>query len=375
MISSYIAGFMQFVVGPLFVEWDRFLDTPLCKKMLDNVSMNKTTWQEIQREADAELDCSQDEEMEEEKSDEDKENLPQIAESEGGLCSESGSSGEDPGELAPMLEPRYDLSPVEEDISYGVGTRRHSMPPSVSRRDITKLHTHRDILRTEYSRRNSLPTKAASYITTTTTTSAERFNRDFAYRTSLLEAIITRPRITTLTSSVAASRLTSHLSGEENSNSKLLINTSTSSQNRTNNNNTTTANRITSVPCSFLPSETENRRSSSSSSRTFQTKPVLANLSSHGNAQNKSATSNSNNKRESIKPLDSNTRFPPMGLNLGRRASCTESTQTCDGLQVDIISNLPYVRPRSLSLDVERLLPDSKAPKRKSFSGECGICF
>ncbi|XP_070195159.1 high affinity 3',5'-cyclic-AMP phosphodiesterase 7A-like isoform X2 [Littorina saxatilis] len=46
-VAKIQIGFMEVVVRPLFMEWKRFLPTPLSTKMLDNILTNKQNWQKI----------------------------------------------------------------------------------------------------------------------------------------------------------------------------------------------------------------------------------------------------------------------------------------------------------------------------------------
>lgn len=44
------AGFMTYVVEPLFVEWARFSDTCLSQTMLGHMGLNKASWGGLQQE-------------------------------------------------------------------------------------------------------------------------------------------------------------------------------------------------------------------------------------------------------------------------------------------------------------------------------------
>lgn len=45
-MSPSPAGFMTYVVEPLFVEWSRFSDTRLSQTMMGHLSLNKQGWKE-----------------------------------------------------------------------------------------------------------------------------------------------------------------------------------------------------------------------------------------------------------------------------------------------------------------------------------------
>ncbi len=42
-----VAGFMRFVVGPLFAEWARFMRTALSRTMLANIASNMKAWDAV----------------------------------------------------------------------------------------------------------------------------------------------------------------------------------------------------------------------------------------------------------------------------------------------------------------------------------------
>ncbi len=57
ILSSVVLGFMQFVVLPLFQEWERFNPSDLSKEMVRNIQINKNNWDIIMHESEVPKVC------------------------------------------------------------------------------------------------------------------------------------------------------------------------------------------------------------------------------------------------------------------------------------------------------------------------------
>lgn len=236
--SCILAGFIEFVVNPLFSEWYRFLPTSLSKSMLDNCSSNKSSWKVIiEEENQAEL--LKKAELEKEKLEEVcQENINvSIQEAEPNDFDEEESDTVEEARLPLTFAHLMDdedgslytgsrrgscrsLSPLREmpEEGWEPEVRRHSMPPSYLGREIPTLMTiRRDTLPlTQYLRRRSLPTAMILHATSldklSGKISALAFNREtFDKRSVSMEELLARPKISNLSPSFETSRLASGL--------------------------------------------------------------------------------------------------------------------------------------------------------------------
>ncbi|XP_069127677.1 high affinity 3',5'-cyclic-AMP phosphodiesterase 7A-like isoform X2 [Argopecten irradians] len=238
-VAKIQAGFIEFVVNPLFQEWYRFLPTKLSECMLNNLKSNHVRWKEIIKDETAEKikveikedlvddgkekeneDIDEEEEEEEINNNSDEENdfvqearLPLtfthlVNEDE---CSSSGN-GSRRGSCR-------SLSPLREipENQWNPEIRRHSMPPAYLQKEITCVTIRRDSLpHTQYIRRRSLPTAMILH-----TTSMDRLigklspfpsPAKIADRSISIDSLVTQPKISNLSPSFEASRMFSGLS-------------------------------------------------------------------------------------------------------------------------------------------------------------------
>ena len=161
-------GFMQFVVNPLFSEWGRLFTTPLSEKMLSNISSNKSSWDAVIAEADAEA-VAQKEKEEEVQQKKAQEQVRRILD-------DSDLSSEEENRC-PQIE-SVQIHPLPRDMVMDSRTfvedtamppqfqqRRHSMPMPMRTKEFgTSLQQHRESLPKvlepkQMKRRHSLPTK------------------------------------------------------------------------------------------------------------------------------------------------------------------------------------------------------------------------
>ncbi|XP_056019669.1 high affinity cAMP-specific 3',5'-cyclic phosphodiesterase 7A-like isoform X3 [Ostrea edulis] len=211
------AGFMEYVVSPLFYAWRQFLPSKLSDLMLDNIAQNQKYWQSVV-ESEGEI-CKSKESTEEEKVNEEEQSdtvedgrLPLnyihiTDEDNNSLCTDSrrGSC--------------RSLSPVREITENGWDPeqRRHSMPPAYVRREITCVTIRRDsVPMSPYLRRQSLPTamlvhtSSLEKLSGKLSTLAQRHN--LANKSISMEELMSRPKISNLTTSYETSLLASGLS-------------------------------------------------------------------------------------------------------------------------------------------------------------------
>ena len=155
--SSVLAGFMQYVVRPLFVEWYRFSPTRQSRTLLDNIDINKIKWDEIIAE-----ETSEDEEEEERLEPLDEEEQSSETTAADGLSEDSKSEtdeskeNENPEELLSDDDDQIPLAPLPEQCSSPVVfpyRRRHSMPTQIA---VRHLMLPRRCCNAQ-SRRHSLP--------------------------------------------------------------------------------------------------------------------------------------------------------------------------------------------------------------------------
>lgn len=231
-VAKIQAGFMQFVVTPLFQEWQRFLPTPLSSKMLKNVKLNLEQWQIIIAEENKEKERLKKEEEEDAKKilaleDSDKSLSVQVTDEE----DDTVDDGRLPLTFAHLLDDQEDLSynssrrgsirslsPVQEEPDAVIlGQRRHSMPPYCLLKETTNVTVRKDNLPlTQYLRRRSLPTAMILHAT-----SLERLTDKLSAlasesvtlnkKSTSMEELLTRPKISNLSPSFEASRLASGL--------------------------------------------------------------------------------------------------------------------------------------------------------------------
>lgn len=226
-------GFMQFVVAPLFQEWQRFLPTPLSSQMVKNVQLNLEQWQIIISEENKEkeetkIESDKDSDKKSDNDNSDSIVSVQITEEEDDDKFEDGRL---PLTFAHLLDDQEDLSyngsrrgsirslsPVkEEPNACFLEQRRHSMPPYCLQKEITNVTVHRDTLPlTQYLRRRSLPTAMILHATSlehlTDKLSALANERvTLNKKSTSMEELLTRPKISNLSPSFEASRLASGL--------------------------------------------------------------------------------------------------------------------------------------------------------------------
>ncbi|VDI75803.1 high affinity cAMP-specific 3',5'-cyclic phosphodiesterase 7 [Mytilus galloprovincialis] len=232
-VAKIQAGFLQFVVAPLFQEWQRFLPTPLSSHMITNVKLNLEQWQIIIADENKEKEILiAEQELNEQN---DKSDVEDSAETVSlHVTDEEDDKVEDgrlPLTFAHLLDDQEDLSynssrrgsirslsPVrEEPDSLLLEQRRHSMPPCCFQKEITNVTVHRDILPlTQYLRRRSLPTAMILHATSlerlTDKLSALASERvTLQKKSTSMEDFLARPKISNLSPSFEASRLASGL--------------------------------------------------------------------------------------------------------------------------------------------------------------------
>ena len=223
---------MEFVVQPLFKEWQRFLPTKLSKCMMDNIAKNKCQWQEKIKEDNAKMSVNPDiktpevskndeeEESKENSFDNDEEadkvqdgRLPltfnHLVEDDD-TSSYSGSRRGSCRSLSPLRE-------LSEE-HWNPEIRRHSMPPAYIQRELTYVTLKRECLPiTQYLRRRSLPTAMIFQ-----TTSLEKLIGKFpmylsekssdsfhGVRSCSMEELLAKPKLGNLSPNVDTSRLLS----------------------------------------------------------------------------------------------------------------------------------------------------------------------
>ncbi|XP_061192536.1 high affinity cAMP-specific 3',5'-cyclic phosphodiesterase 7A-like isoform X2 [Saccostrea echinata] len=209
------AGFMEYVVNPLFYAWRQFLPSKLSDVMLDNVAQNLKNWREvIEEEGEINKPTESDEEvLNQEKSDTVEEgrlplNYIHITDDDSNsLCTDSrrGSC--------------RSLSPVREILENGWDPeqRRHSMPPAYVKREITCVTIRREsVPMSQFLRRRSLPTamlvQTSSLEKLSGKLSALAQRHNMANKSISMEELMSRPKISNLTTSYETSLLASGLS-------------------------------------------------------------------------------------------------------------------------------------------------------------------
>ena len=159
---------MQFVVNPLFSEWGRLFNTPLSEKMLSNISSNKSSWDAVIAEADAEAVAQ--------KEKEDEVQQKKAQEQVRRILDDSDLSSEEENRC-PQIE-SVQIHPLPRDMVMDSRTfvedtamppqfqqRRHSMPMPMRTKEFgSSLQQHRESLPKvlepkQMKRRHSLPTK------------------------------------------------------------------------------------------------------------------------------------------------------------------------------------------------------------------------
>ena len=231
LIVKYFSGFMEFVVNPLFLEWQRFNPTELSQKMLDNVEKNKNNWKKI----------IEDESVQNHMTESDS-SSPKFEGDNPVLEEDSHESNDDDGESSlsegkseaddvvendvnlnfiyteeQQSESGRSLSPVSEDsetIPVCGGSRRHSVPPSLFRRDLNFYLgiRHDSFPKIPFMRRQSLPTTAI-YRTTSGDRHGTERSRDS--RSLSMDTLVARPKLSNLSPSMETSR---HASGVDHLN-------------------------------------------------------------------------------------------------------------------------------------------------------------
>ncbi|KAK3090192.1 hypothetical protein FSP39_009916 [Pinctada imbricata] len=230
-VAKIQAGFMQFVVHPLFSEWSRFLPSKLSTEMLDNIDKNKKKWQcVIQEEQEKQLLQEKKEEEEVNSSNEEDKIESDIEDEMSDTVEEARLpltfthlvDNDDENSLAPGSRRGScrSLSPLREISENGwcPEQRRHSMPPACFRREVTCVTIKRDSLpMNQYHRRRSLPTAVIVHTTSLDKLSGRLSGLATSKNSSggksiSMEELLARPKISNLTMSYEASRLASGLS-------------------------------------------------------------------------------------------------------------------------------------------------------------------
>lgn len=226
-IAKIQSGFMEYVVNPLFQEWQRFIPSMLSKDMLKNVSNNKSRWEmeradELQKEAELNEEVQPDSlssvyELDETNLGND-DDIPKISNTEAEDYNSEGEESDIIGEtrftcMFPSRQNSIEYpdsfrsnSPIYENqenfIPY---VRRHSLPVSCFHRDSIRMTVRRESFpHVQRSRRSSTRTNFLH------TTSFDGFLSSTKKSTSI-ESVLARPKITTLSLSSNVSRLASRL--------------------------------------------------------------------------------------------------------------------------------------------------------------------
>ncbi|XP_046566808.1 high affinity cAMP-specific 3',5'-cyclic phosphodiesterase 7A-like isoform X1 [Haliotis rubra] len=219
-VAKIQAGFMEFVVTPLFMEWYRFMPSDLSRRLLDNIAKNKIRWKKIIDEEALQVHESDSSSSKNEHSNDDPDDSDEEEEEvEDDVCSEENDVVENDINLAyhydseQMSESGRSLSPVSEDVNVIIvpGSRRHSMPPVFIRRDLNfYLGIRRDSgPKVPLLRRQSLPTTTLFKSTSADITVSPAVVKEV--RSLSMEALMSRPKISNLSPSIEASRLASGL--------------------------------------------------------------------------------------------------------------------------------------------------------------------
>lgn len=166
-----VAGFMQFVVLPLFTEWSRFNPTPLSQSMLHNIRFNKSGWDRIIQETEATEDSKQEEDEDTESSEEERRDINK----ENEIVTQASVHQEKSNSLTSSQIDSEESTTQSLHIADSL-PRRHSLPPPVISRDLKiafprrgsfpKIQTH-----LEYS------SKQAKTLNTHGSTSVEKLAR------------------------------------------------------------------------------------------------------------------------------------------------------------------------------------------------------
>ncbi|XP_021356734.1 high affinity cAMP-specific 3',5'-cyclic phosphodiesterase 7A-like isoform X1 [Mizuhopecten yessoensis] len=231
-VAKIQAGFIEFVVNPLFQEWHRFLPTKLSESMLRNLKSNQAQWKEIIKEESEKNKVEIQEDLVEEakeEAEEEEEEVNNNSDEENDFVQEArlpltfthlvnedecGSSGTESRRGSCRS-----LSPLREipENHWNPEIRRHSMPPVYLQKEITCVTIRRESLpHTQYIRRRSLPTAMILH-----TTSLDRLlgklspfpsPAEIGDRCVSIDSLITQPKISNLSPSFEASRLFSGLS-------------------------------------------------------------------------------------------------------------------------------------------------------------------
>lgn len=233
-----LSGFMEVLVRPLFVEWQRFLPTPLSQMMLDNITANKQRWQIVsEQEAAAAARIETDSSSSRGDSSQSRSQAPdsnlnysphggpdfelseteeeELEEEDGDACEETGARENEVHAVFPheidhehLSEELHLLPPLSENRRFQFFTahkRRHSMPNV--RKDLSfymGLH-HDSFLRPNFLRRQSLPSThfCSSVLQSlgSTGTRISEFEHSKDKRLSV-ELLTSRPKISSFISTV-----------------------------------------------------------------------------------------------------------------------------------------------------------------------------
>ncbi|XP_013404762.1 high affinity cAMP-specific 3',5'-cyclic phosphodiesterase 7A isoform X3 [Lingula anatina] len=197
-VAKIQIGFMDFVVGPLFSEWQRFIPSNLSKQLLNNINLNRSYWLETMHEPEADLEegtVSKSSDPSPAQSPVDNISFTFDAiDAEGDTDSKYGDEADDDDDddELPML-----LMPAE--IQSLLGARRHSMPPALPRRDVFKLQMRRESypICTSLNRRGSLP-KTVYQSTSWDQLSQKLSKTSNGTRALSLDTLTSRPKISVL---------------------------------------------------------------------------------------------------------------------------------------------------------------------------------
>ena len=361
------AGFIQFVVTPLFTEWHNFNPSNMSRTMLNNMHQNKVLWDGIIAKAEEvpaghsglphQPACTTSSSSEEE-DDEEEEN-------QGGHLEDSSFKENininvnvhcaDVPEEDLVVEDRFESPCGSEDlILEGCVLRRHSLPPPLIHRDLQQalLGPRRESLPKPRlssqpngtkgsSRRHSLPVSTNATHTAALDRLAEKLvtlaNREqlenVACRASASDILLQRPKITNLSSDIEAtfrlSSLNALLAARAAGNAGTLLAGRLTSRQKSHPNKEVTFD----IAC---PAQTKQRSAPHPTGGVLQARP---------------AGSNTNAGRQVLKPLNLNAGSQGMEGRPRTRSGSAEFSNF--SLRSRQFHGVLFERPRSMSLEHE----------------------
>ncbi|XP_064624341.1 high affinity 3',5'-cyclic-AMP phosphodiesterase 7A-like isoform X3 [Lineus longissimus] len=232
-VAKIQSGFIQHVVHPLFQEWIRFLPTKLSRVMLANLHRNRDSWEVIKEQHMVPPPVEKIEELVEKTDmieENEKENSHvtfQFAENEktetqtitfteeGKLDSDedamtSNSAIDNLGDMISETHSHYELEADDSniDIPIRLKLRRHSLPPNVPKVEECNIFVRRQSfphVGSKQSLNKLMYQKTTSY---QGIAAVSDFDQDGNRSASMETLLGQRPRITSLSPSVEAARLT-----------------------------------------------------------------------------------------------------------------------------------------------------------------------